>query len=467
MGGTMKVGKGRNAACRAADKAAYKQILKLSLPIIIQHIFSAAVSSADIVMLNSVGQSAISAVSLAVQFTNILFGVYYGLGTGVTMLSAQYWGKGDLKAIQKVQGIALRFSLGISSLVALAAAFIPTLMMSLFTKDAELITIGASYLRIVSVSYLCWGITEIFLATLRSVERVKISTALNVSALILNICLNAVFIFGWVGLPKLGAAGVALATTISRALQLLACFVVSIRSSDVKLRIGAMFEKGGVLMKDFVHLSLPALGNDLVWNLAFSTYSIIMGHIGTDVVAANSLVVVVRNFGTVLCFSLASAAGILVGKEIGANEFERAEEDASRALKLTVLAGVIGGLIVLIVRPFVLSYASLSDTAMSYLNIMLWINTYYIMGQAVNTTLVCGIFRAGGDSRFGLICDTIDMWVYAVPLGFIAAFLLKLPPMVVYFLLCTDEFVKWPWVIKHYRSKKWLNNITREGVAEE
>lgn len=457
--------KKQSAQKRAEDKAAYMQILRLSWPIIIQHIFSAAVSSADIVMLNSVGQAAISAVSLAVQFSNILFGVYYGLGTGVTMLSAQYWGKGDLKAIQKIQGIAFRFSLGISVVCALCASMIPHLMMSLFTNDTELITIGASYLRIVSISYLCWGITEIFLATLRSVERVKISTTLNVSALILNIFLNAVFIYGWFGVPKLGAAGAALATSISRLVQVAACFVVSAYSKDVKLRIRSMFEKSGILMKDFVRLSLPALGNDLVWSLAFSTYSVVMGHMGTDVVAANSLVVVVRNFGTVLCFSLASAAGIIVGKEIGANEFERAEKDAARSIKLTVLAGAIGGLIVLTVRPFVLNYAALSDTAMGYLNVMLWINVYYVMGQAVNTTLVCGIFRAGGDSRFGLICDTIDMWCYGVPLGFIAAFVLDLPPMVVYFLLCTDEFVKWPWVFKRYRSRKWLKNITRENVA--
>ena len=460
----MKFRNRQNATQRAESMAAYKQILTLSMPIIIQHFFSAAVSSADIVMLNSAGQASISAVSLAVQYTNILFGVYYGLGTGVTMLSAQYWGKGDLKAIQKIQGIALRFSLGISILMALMAALMPEALMTLFTKDQELITIGTSYLRIVSVSYLCWGITEIFLATLRSVERVKISTTLNVSALIMNICLNAVFIYGWFGLPKMGATGVALATSISRFIQLIACFAVSHYSKDVKLEFRSMLEKGGILLKDFIRLSLPALGNDMVWTVAFSTYSVIMGHMGTDVVAANSLVVVVRNFGTVLCFSLASAAGIIVGKEIGANDLERAEKDASRSMVLTVLAGIAGGLIVLIVRPFVLNYASLSDTAMGYLNVMLWINTYYIMGQAVNTTLVCGIFRAGGDSRFGLICDTIDMWVYAVPLGFISAFVLKLPPMVVYFLLCTDEFVKWPWVFKNYRSKKWLRNITRENV---
>lgn len=446
------------------ERDAYAAIMKLAFPIMIQNLFSAAISAADVVMLNTVGQSAISAVSLAVQYTNVLFMVYYGLGTGATMLCAQYWGKGDIKAIEKVEGIALRFSLAISLLFALPALFVPELMMKVFTNDAELISLGADYLRIISVSYLCWSISEIYLAALRSVERVKTSTVLNVSALLLNIFLNAVFVFGWFGAPKLGARGVALATSISRVVQLLACLIVSFASQNVKIRLRAMLEKGGVLMQDFIRLSLPALGNDISWSVGFSMYSVIMGHLGTDIVAANSLAAVVRNFGTVMCFGIANASGIYVGKEIGANRLEDANKDGSRALKLTVAAGLIGGILVAFASPLVIRYASLSETAAGYLKVMLAINTYYITGIAVNTTLIAGIFRAGGDSRFGLICDTIDMWCYAVPLGFIAAFVLKLPPMVVYFLLCTDEFVKWPWVLRRYKSKKWLNNITREDV---
>ena len=442
----------------------YRAIFHLALPIMIQNLFSAAISSVDVLMLNSVGQSAISSVSLAVQYSNILFSVYYGLGTGATMLCAQYWGKGDLRAIEKVEGIALRFSVLISSLFAFPAMLVPELMMKVFTNDPELIGLGAEYLRIVSISYLCWSVSDIYLSVLRSIERVKTSTALNVGALLLNIVLNAVFVLGLFGSPKMGVRGVALATTLSRLTQLVACFLVSAASGDIKIHLGNIFRKGGVLMQDFIRLSLPALGNDIVWGVAFSMYSVIMGHMGTDMVAANSISAVVRNFGCVMCFGIASASGIYVGKEIGAGHLEDAEKGGVLSLRLTVAAGALGGLLVGLATPLILRFASVSDTAAGYLKIMLLINTYYIMGAAVNTTLIAGLFRAGGDSRFGLICDTIDMWVYAVPLGFLAAFVFKLPPMVVYFLLCTDEFVKWPWVLSHYRSKKWLNNITRENV---
>ncbi len=446
----------------------YGQITKLVVPIVLQNLLSAAVNSADVVMLNFVGQSSISAVSLASNYANILFMVFYGLGTGATMLCAQYYGKGDMKAIRVVEGIALRFSISVSAVFALAALAVPELMMRAFTPDQELISLGASYLRILSVAYLCWGLTEVYLAVLRSVGRVAVSTALNTFAFTLNILLNAVFIFGLLGAPKLGVVGVAIATSLSRVLELILCFVVSLRSKDVKLKLSYLFLRNKALFQDFMKMSLPALLNDVVWGLGFSMYSVIIGQfLGSDMVAANSLVTVVRNLGTTLCFGVASGGGILLGQLIGDSKMTEADDAAKKVLRLTVIAGLIGGGIILIATPVVLNLANLTEQGMGYLKVMLLINSYYVMGAAVNTTLIAGVFRAGGDSRFGFVCDLIDMWVYAVPLGFFAAAVLKLPALWVYFLLCTDEFVKWPWVIHHYRSKKWLKNITRDNLFQE
>jgi len=456
----------KTAAASSEGSRFYRKIFHLVLPIVIQNLLSAAVNSADVIMLNYVGQSSISAVSLASQYASILFSVFYGLGTGVTMLCSQYYGKKDLRAIEVIEGIALRFSLAGSLCFAALSLSVPRYMMRLFTNDTELIAIGASYLRCMSVAYLCWGIIEIYLSVLRSIGRVTICTILNVITFSLNIILNATFIFGLFGFPKLGAMGVAIATSLSRLIELIGCLIVSALSRDIKLNFRFIFIRNKLLFRDFVRLSLPALGNDIVWGLGFSMYSVIIGHLGTDAVAANSFVVVARNFGTILCFGIASAGTILIGNTLGKNRLDDARADARRLMKLTVLSGIIGGLIVLIASPFVIAYAkeSLTANALHYLKYMLLINTYYIMGTAVNTTLIAGVFRAGGDSRFGLFCDTIDMWCYAVPLGFFAAFVLKLPVLWVYFLLCTDEFVKWPWVFKRYKSEKWLKNITRDNL---
>ena len=454
------------------DNGFSKQMYRLLIPLVIQNLLSAAVSSCDVVMLNYVGQSSISAVSLAANYASVISMVFYGLGTGATLLCAQYYGKRDFQAIRVVEGIALRYSVIITLAVSLLAFTAPRAMMRLFTEDAELIAIGADYLRVMGITYLCWGILEIYLAVLRSIGSVTVCMVLNVMTFVLNILLNAVFIFGLLGAPKLGAKGVAIATAASRVAELIGCFVVSAFSKDVKLDLGAMFCRNKLLTGDFIRLAMPALGNDLSWGLAFSMYSVILGHLGNDAVAANSMVVVVRNLSSTFCFAVASAGGILLGTVMGEGKLDKAKEYASQVMKMTVASGLVGAVILIACMPLVLRFASasLSDTAMGYLKVMLWINTYYIMGGAVNTSLIAGIFRAGGDTRFGLICDTIDMWCYAVPLGFFAAFVLKLPVLWVYFLLCTDEFVKWPWVIAHYRSGKWAKNITREGLftqAEE
>ena len=452
---------------RAQVAGPYRQIAKLAVPIVLQNLLSAAVNSADVVMLNFVGPAHISAVSLAAQYANVLFSILYGLGTGVTMLCAQYYGRREMRAIEVVEGIALRFSMTASALFAAAALLAPQLMMRAFTPDQELIEIGAKYLRCISVAYLCWGAVEVYLSTLRSIGRVAVSTALSTVAFTLNILLNAVFIFGLFGAPKLGAMGVALATSISRVVELMLALVVSARSKDVKLKPSLLFARNKLLFKDFLRMAMPATANDVIWGLAFSMYSAIIGQfLGRDMVAAYSFAGLARNLGTILCFGVASAGGILLGQIIGENRLDDAVDAAKKLMRLTVLSGAIGGGIILAGMPLMLRFANLTDLGRHYLKYMLLINSYYVMGAAVNTTLIAGVFRAGGDSRFGFICDTIDMWGYGVPLGFLAAAVLKLPPLWVYFLLCTDEFVKWPWVIRHYKSKKWLKNITRDGLFE-
>ena len=454
---------------KAIDPGFRAQMYKLLIPLVIQNLLNAAVSSSDVVMLNYVSQSSISAVSLAANYAQVLGSVFYGLGTGATLLCAQYYGKKDFRAIQAVQGIALRFSMVISAVFALAAFTVPQVLMRLFTNDAELISIGVGYLRIMGITYLCWGIIEVYMSVLRSIGRVTVCLALNIMTFFLNIALNAVFIFGLLGAPRLGAVGVAIATAASRVVELVGGFVVSALSKDVKLKLSEVFRRNKVLTGDFIRLALPALGNDVSWGVAFSMYSVILGHLGNDAVAANSIVVVIRNLTTTFCFAVAGAGGILLGNVMGTGDLDKAKRYASEVVKMTVISGALGGVILIAAIPLVLRFASasLTDTAMGYLRVMLWINSYYIMGAAVNTSLIAGVFRAGGDTRFGLICDSIDMWCYAVPLGFLAAFVLKLPVLWVYFLLCTDEFVKWPWVLRHYRSGAWAKNITREGLFSE
>ena len=439
-----------------------KDILRLAVPIVLQNIVTTAVNSADVIMLGFVGQDALSAGSLANQVMFILNLVYTGISSGVIMLAAQYWGKKDTKTIEHIMGIGMQLSMFISSMFFIMAFFFPHILMSIFTNDINLITSGIPYLRMVSFSYLFMSFSQVYLCAMRSIERVHFSTVTNAVALILNIIFNAVFIFGLFGAPKLGILGVALATVIARGVEFTICVIDNFIPKAIHFHIKNILEVNKILFFDFMKYSLPAFGNEIVWGVAFSMYSVIMGHLDSDIVAANAVVVVARNLGTVACFGIADAGAIILGKSIGSGNTDTIKSDSSHFVKITSMSAVVGGIVIFLLRPVFFTMTDLTPTAQSYLSIMLFINMYYIVGQAFNTAMICGVFRSGGDSKWGFFCDIVDMWCYSVPLGFISAFVLKLPPMWVYFLICTDEFVKIPFVYKHYKSYKWLKNITRD-----
>lgn len=236
-----------------------------------------------------------------------------------------------------------------------------------------------------------------------------------------------------------------------------------------KLRPSRLLENNKLLSSDFVRLSLPAMANAAVFGLAFSTFTTVIGHLGSDAVAANSLGNIVQNFGNIVSFGLASAGGILLGQKMGEGWTEEARADGRRLLWVTVAAGVLGCILILLARSFVLMYArsgGFSDTSLHYLSVMLLINSYHVIGAAVSNLLIAEMFRAGGDSRFGLICDIFVMWGYAVPLALLSAFVFKLPVLWVYFLFCTDEFAKWPWIVRRYRSGRWIKIVAREDLFE-
>lgn len=440
----------------------YKSLFSLVVPITIQNLITNMVNSADVLMLNYVGQSSMSAVSLANQYQFILGGFFFGITSGTTMLCAQYWGKKDMNSIQAVFGIALKISLVFTFLLSSAAILFPSLLMRIFTPDAELIEMGASYLRVIGISYLLTGFSQTYLCVLKSVERARTSTFISCTALFLNVFLNAVFIFGLLGAPKLGIIGVALATVIARVVEILLCFADFFRGRIFKPQLSVLFGRHRLLFQDFLKYSIPALLNDCIWTFAFSTYSIILGHMNSDMVAAASVATTIRDLLSVVCFGLGSAGTVLLGKSLGEQCMEKAKEDASSLCRCTFAASVLTALVIILFRKPVIGAFDLTPLAQDYLNFMLFVSSYYVIGQAMNTLTIAGVFRAGGNSRFGLICDIVVMWCISVPLGFISAFVLHLPPKTVYFILCLDEFWKIPAVYRYYKSGKWLNNITRE-----
>lgn len=439
-----------------------RQLFVLVFPIVIQNLITTGVSLVDVIMLGRLDQSSLSAASLAGQVMFLLNIVYFGLSSAITILASQYWGKRDRSTVAKILGIGLFIGMFFSTLAFVLALVCPAAVMHIWTDDPELIAEGSKYLRYVAFSYFFAGITQPYLSLMKSCERVKLSMVVSSLTLFINISLNAILIFGLLGMPRLGIIGAAVATSISRFIELAICSVDYLRQDIIPRGFKVTFLIPRALIADFAKYSLPAFLNDAIWGLAFNMNSIIMGHLNSDIVAANSIVTVVRDFISVTGFGISAGASILLGIEIGEHKEDQARGDAASIVKLTFLTGIIQGLVLLAITPLIPPLAKISDTAKHYLVIMLLISTAYQIGQIINTLLIASIFRCGGDSRYGLVLDIITMWFVAVPLGLISAFVLKLPPIIVYAITCTDEFIKMPFALYHYRRTNWIKNLTRE-----
>lgn len=438
--------------------------LKLAFPIMIQNLISTLVNSADTIMLGYVSQTAMAASSLANQYTFVLFCFYYGLGIGTSVLCAQYFGKGDKQTVERIIGLAARVAILISLLFFVFSFFAPEAIMKIFSDSPQTIKEGAAYLKVLSFSFVFMGFSQVFVSALRSVGKIVFPSALYVVSLLVNVMMNAAFIFGLFGLPRLGVVGVALGTVSARAVEVILCFVYSAAGKDIKFRLKNLFRRSGVLFKDFLKISAPSVVNDLMWGMAATTCTAILGHIGDDMVAANAVAVMVVNMGAIVCRGFSNATTIIVSQTLGENRMEDTKVYAKRILWLTVIVSLLGCCVILAIRPFMVQFYrdKLTETAIYYLGIIMIMTTWRLVGEGINTCLICGCFRGGGDAKFGMVVDTVFMWGVSVPLMAIAAYVLKLPPVWVYFVMTLDEFEKMPVVFAHYFKFKWMKNITRD-----
>lgn len=444
------------------DAAFYRKLGALVLPIAFQNLMLALVSASDAVMLGALNQNFLSAVSLAGQIQFVQNLILAALTIGTTVLAAQYWGKGEKDTVEKIFAYVIKIAVGISFLFFLGTLVVPSLLMQIFTSDVELIELGKGYLQIVAFSYLLTGISQIYLCIMKNCGEVVGSALISMAAVILNIILNAVFIFGLYEMPGMGIAGAALATVIARVIEIFLVIFASLRKGRVKLRLCHVVHGERQLQKDYWKYTLPVLGNELVWGCGFTMYSVIMGHLGTDAVAANSIANIVKNLIACFCIGIGNGGGILVGNELGRGKLELAKEYGNRLWKISIFSGVVSGMVLLGLTPLISHFSKLSLQAHTYLTGMLLMCTYYMVGKSINSTVIAGIFCAGGDSKFGFWCDTVTMWCITVPLGFIAAFWLKFPVLAVYFIINMDEIVKLPTVYKRFRKYQWVRDLTRD-----
>ena len=449
------------------DRDFYAKLARLTLPIAFQSLMLAAVAACDALMLGRVSQNAMASVSLATQIQfvqNMLLGAVSGT---VAVLGAQYWGKGDTGAIQKIFRLSFLLSGATSVLFCAACVCVPNVLMRLFASDPALITLGAGYLRIAGWSYLITGASQCYLAVLKVTGRAAQSAWISAGAVALNAFLNAVFIFGLLGAPAMAEKGAATATLIARAAELTGAVLAAKKRGQFRPKLLTRLSKDKLLYRDYRRIALPILGSYVFWGVGFTSYTAVIGQLGADAAAANSVAAVVRDLLCCLCNGISAGGGILLGNLLGAGKPEEGKICGARLSRLSVLNGFVTTALVLALTAPAAGMVKLTDQARTYLIQMMLILSVYMIGRCINTVVINGVFYAGGDAFFDVYTLAVCMWGLAVPLAFLGAFVFRWPVPVVYACTCVDEVGKLPWVYAHYKKYKWVKDLTRERRSVE
>ncbi|MDK0750096.1 MATE family efflux transporter [Clostridium perfringens] len=450
------------------DKRFYRLLFSIALPIAVQNLITFMVSMVDTLMVGALGEIQLSAVSIANNLFFVLTILMFGLAGGSNIMISQYWGKGNVKTIHKILAIMYRVCLLITGIFIFIALFLPKYFMGIFTTDKAVIDFGASYLRIVCIGYLFYSITNCTIMMLRSVKTVSISIIVYTASLVVNSILNWIFIFGNLGAPELGIRGAAIATVCARITEFSIVLVfMFIYERKIGLKIEHLLKLDKEILKDYVGLCTPVLCNELLWAIGASMISVIVGRMGTEVVAANSINGVAHQFVTVFIFGMSNATAVIIGNTIGEGKKEKAKEYAYSIGIFSVVMGCISGLMILLIKPFVVDFYNVSYSTKLIAMEIMTVTSGIIVFQSLASNFMMGVLRGGGDAKFVLINDLIFMWLVAIPGGFFVAFVLELPVALVFLVIKCDEILKSLTSVYRVISGKWVNDVTKDYEFEE
>lgn len=444
------------------NKRFHRELCSLAVPIGLQNLLTAMIGASDALMLGRLTQDAISAVSLANQIVFVM-GLFNGAvvgGGGV--LIAQYMGNGDKRMVKNLFSMIIKWAFGISLVFFCLAMFLPESLMQIYTADSNLIRIGASYLRIVSFSYLFNGITQCYYLVMKTEGKAAKSVVISVVTLAADMVIDFFLIYGVAGVPKFEANGSAYSTVVVELIALVWCITESYRGESTHPDMEGFLWSSVEIRKDFFGIALPMLGSGLAWGVGFSLHSLVMGHLGSDATAAASITSVVQEMVTCVCKGISAGTGIIIGKLLGQNLFDKAKEYGRKFCRISFWTGGIHMVLLCIIGPVLAAFFVLSETAKGYLIAMLVFSAFYVFAYSINTIVVCGIFPAGGDAKYDAISVFFASWCFSLPLALLGTFVFKWPIMLIYMLMCADEIVKLPFIYPRYHKYLWLKNLTHE-----
>lgn len=445
------------------DKAFITTMLTLALPITLQSFITSSLNLVDNLMIGKLGEEAIAAVGLANQYFFIFTLCLSGINAGASVFMSQYWGKKDVKSIKKVLGLDLSIGFIASIIFGGAALVLAKPIMGLLSKDAMVIELGSQYLKIIAITFAFTNFTQGFSSALRSSEQPKVPMYASLIGVTCNAFLNWVFIFGNLGVKPMGVAGAALATSIARAFELLyVIYMVYVKNNLIASKIKELFAFDLNFIRIYFKTSTAVIANELLWALGMTAFSVAYAQIGTSAVATMQIATTLNNMFMVLCIGLASAAAIMVGNKIGAGEEDVAVDYSHKIGKVSPALGLVIGLAVWILAPLIVKPFNVEAETFKATVTVLRIMALICPIRSYNVVMIVGIFRGGGDTLYSTLVQLGTVWFYAVPMAFIGATALSFSVTTVYFLICTEEFIKIIFERSRLKSGKWIRNIVEE-----
>ncbi|MBR2737402.1 MAG: MATE family efflux transporter [Lachnospiraceae bacterium] len=444
------------------NRSFYRALFTMLITLALQNLIAYSVNMTDNIMLGSYSQPALSGAAAVNQIFFIVQQLALGIGDGLVILAAQYWGEGRVSPIRRLTGTAMKFGVLCSVIIIALCMLMPARLLGIFTRDAAIIAEGTSYLSIIQFTFLFFIMTQVLMAALRSVEVVKISFYISIVSLVVNVGINYTLIFGRFGMPELGVRGAAIGTLAARILEFVIILIYVLRiDKRLKLFSERFLKRDAALTKDYFRTEVPILLSSLLWAVSVPMQTAILGHLSSDAIAANSVATTFYQYLKVIVQAMSAASAVMIGRAIGIGKMERIRSDARTLAVIDVIIGLILGLLLFALRGPLLSLYRIDDSALQLADRLIVIMSVVMVGMSYQMPVSFGIIRGGGDARFTMIMNMISTWAIVMPLSFLAAFVWKWPVPFVVMAIQSDQIFKGLPTFIRFRSYKWIRKLTR------
>ena len=445
-----------------------RTMLSIAIPVTLQNLLFSSFTLIDTVMVGSLGDLPLAAVGMAGKWSWFLGVVLYGFTSGASVFIAQYFGAGDERGIHRTYGLMSILSMAVSLLFTALALCFPELIIRFFTQDAAAVEAAKPYLRIIALSYPFLALTRSGSTLLQSTQKVSIPFVAAACSVATNILFNALLIFGLCGFPALGISGAAIASVMATAVNAAVIYLLGIKQKTLLVApFKRMFDISRPFTKEYLNIAAPAMFNETIWALSYLIYCSIYGHMSTEAYAAITVVKSIEDLTCVAIFGLGSSCAVMIGSMIGRGDLHNAKRCAWYHIALTAALSAIFGLALIIARGAVMSLFGVSDVVRTDASAVMMIFGLELVVHNLPYMMVCGIFRAGGDTRTGLIVDLISAYLIGIPITAAAGLLLHMSVPATYLIMYLVEDVFKVFVYgKHLISNKWIRPVVKAPIAD-